>query len=206
MRTHRLAKDHRLCSLGVATLFALGVASVPQSAQAIPLIGIGAQGGAYLGVLTGARQGNAGFELEGAGQAFGFDVAGNMLGQLTGAPGNLLEVGVRQELSFIPMVSVKPMIGYQGQNFFTPSGSWDNAPLARLDLAFSPILSPIWFDGNVGVSEPLSTLRPIGEYMVGGYFSFLPIASVGLRYRGYRELQGGTRDFNAVELGLRVSI
>jgi hypothetical protein len=183
----------------------LGGVAIAAPAQAIPLIGIGASGGAYVGVLTNKQSGFA-FELEGSGQALGLDVAGNLLGNM-GAGGKQLEVGLRKELSFIPMVSVKPMVGYQGQSFFT--GTWDHAPLARLDLGFSPILSPVWFDGTVGVSYPFGFGHPVGQAMIGGNLALLPLASIGVRYRTYQDLSGstgGSRDFGAVEVGLRVTI
>lgn len=183
--------------LAAATLVAT---SVP--AQALPLIGIGASGGAYGGYMTGAKTGLS-FELDGNAQIFGLDAAGTVLGTLSGG-GSLVEVGMRQELSFIPMISLKPMVGYQGNSLF--GSSWDHAPVARLDVGFSPILSPIWFEGSVGASYPLALGSPVVSYLAGGYLAFLPIASVGLRYRGYDNLGNAAGKFNVLELGLRVSI
>lgn len=182
---------------------AVTLSAIP--AQAIPLLGVGASAGAYTGALTGARSGIS-FELEGSAEVLGLDAAGTLLGKLGGTD-NLIEVGLRKEISFIPMLSVKPTLGYQGQSFFT--GKWDQSPMARLDLGFSPILSPIWFDGSLGVSYPVGLGRPIGSVMVGGNFALLPLASIGVRYRSYRDLSGatsGTSDFGAVEVGLRLTI
>ena len=189
----------RLCS-------SLLVASLPFAtalpAQAIPLIGVGASAGAYAGYMNGLKSGPS-YDLEGSARLLGLDAAGTVLGS---AGGSLLELGLRKQISFIPMLSVKPMIGYQGQSLFTATSTWDNGPMARVDLGFSPILSPIWFEGSLGASYPLTLAQPVASYMLGAYFDFLPISSVGLRYRGYHDLNGGGSDISIVELGLRVSI
>lgn len=171
-------------------------------AHALPLLGIGASAGAYSGWMSGPKSGLS-FELDGSAQVLGLDAAGTVVGTLDGGS-SLVEVGMRQELSFLPMISLKPMVGYQGNSLF--GASWDHAPVARLDVGFSPILSPIWFEGNAGVSYPLTLGAPVMSYLAGGYLAFLPIASVGLRYRGYDILSSTGGKYNVLELGLRVSI
>lgn len=196
--TYRLPR-----SLGALAASCLALASFAPAARAIPLLGVGAGGGAYLGWLTGSQSG-LGVDVDLNAQALGMDVTANYLG----APGTnafLAEAGLRTELSFLPMLSIKPMIGYQGQTFFQP-GKLDHAPLVRLDLGFSPILSPIWFEANAGASYPLGLGQPVLEYMAGGYFALLPMASVGARYRGYQLLQASSGGFGSVEVGLRVNI
>lgn len=184
----------RLLAAGVAVAAAL----VPAAAQAIPLIGIGASAAGYAGVgsrgLTVGADGNA--------EVFGIDAAGSVL-SLPGQNGSLVELGLRKEFSFIPMLSVKPTVAYQGQSLF--STNFEHGLQGRLDVAFSPILSPIWFEGNYGYSYyPLAGNLLVNSYALGGYFSFLPMTSVGARYRAYTPSTGAA--LNTVEVGLRVTI
>lgn len=188
----------------VGRLLAVGAALTalltPATAHAIPLIGIGASAAGYAGVgnrgLTVGADGNA--------EVFGIDAAGSVL-TLPGQNGSLVELGLRKEFSFIPMLSVKPTIAYQGQSLFQADQSFQHGAQARLDVAFSPILSPIWFEGNYGYSYfPLAGNTLVNSYALGGYFAFLPLASVGARYRSYSVMGGA--GFNTVELGLRVTI
>ncbi|MBO9540021.1 hypothetical protein J7643_05430 [bacterium] len=191
-----------------AVLAATTVATIGFSApaQAVPLIGIGASAGAHIGYLSGDKQGASisgpAFELDGNVDAFGFDVAGNLISRL-GSDEMLAEVGLRKELSFIPMISLKPGIFYQGQSLFSPT--FDHGAGARVDLGLSPILSPLTFEGSVGVSYPLSYQHAIASYMLGANLSLIPMTSIGVRYRGYRDL-AVTSDISVMELGLRVSI
>ncbi|MNX86757.1 hypothetical protein D3C86_1186540 [compost metagenome] len=134
--------------------------------------------------------------------AFGFDVAGNLISRL-GSDEMLAEVGLRKELSFIPMISLKPGVFYQGQSLYSPT--FDHGVGARVDLGLSPILSPLTFEGSVGVSYPLAYQHAIASYMLGANLSLIPMTSIGVRYRGYRDL-AVTSDISVMELGLRVSI
>ncbi|HEY9855155.1 MAG TPA: hypothetical protein V6D05_05410 [Stenomitos sp.] len=186
----------RLLAAGVALTAAL----TPAAAHAIPLIGIGASAAGYVGA------GNRGVTVgaDGNAEVFGIDAAGSIL-TLPGQTGSLVELGLRKELSFIPMLSVKPTLAYQGQSLFQADNSFQHGLQGRLDVAFSPILSPIWFEGNYGYSYyPLANNTVINSYALGGYFAFLPLASVGLRYRSFNPLSGA--GLNTVELGLRVTI
>lgn len=182
----------------VAAGLALTAALTPAAAHAIPLIGIGASAAGYAGV--GSRGMTVG--VDGNAEVFGIDAAGAVLA-FPGQNGSLVELGLRKELSFIPMLSVKPTVAYQGQSVF--QANFEHGLQGRLDVAFSPILSPIWFEGNYGYSYyPLAGNLLVNSYALGGYFAFLPLASVGARYRSYNPLSGG--GFNTVELGLRVTI
>jgi hypothetical protein len=113
------------------------------------------------------------------------------------------EVGLRKELSFLPMISLKPGLFYQGQSVFSPS--FDHGAAARIDLGVSPILSPLTFEGSAGVGFPLAYQHLLASYMVGANLSLFPMTSIGVRYRGYRDL-AVTTDVSVMELGLRVSI
>lgn len=186
----------RLLALGLA----LGVGLMPTAAQAIPLIGIGASAAGFVGVGSGG----ATVGVDGNAEVLGLDAAGAILTR-PGQNGSLVELGLRKEFSFIPMLSVKPLVGYQGQSFFNATNDLDHGLQGRIDVAFSPILSPIWFEGNYGYTfYPLATNKLVNSYAVGGYFAFLPLASVGARYRSFSELGGA--GLNTVELGLRVTI
>lgn len=182
----------------VAAGLALGVALAPAAAHAIPLIGIGASASGYAGVSSrGLSVG-----VDGNAEVLGIDAAGSALA-LPGQTGSLLELGLRKEMSFIPMLSVKPTLAYQGQNLF--QADFAHGLQGRLDVAFSPILSPIWFEGSYGYSYyPMAGNMLVNSYALGGYFAFFPLASVGARYRAYNPLTGA--GFNTVELGLRVTI
>lgn len=182
----------------VAAGLALGAVLSPAAAHAIPLIGIGASAAGYVGY--GSRGATVG--ADGNAEVFGIDAAGAIL-TLPGQNGSLVELGLRKELSFIPMLSVKPTVAYQGQSLFT--AAFDHGLQGRLDVAFSPILSPIWFEGNYGYSYyPLAGNMLVNSYALGGYFALLPLASVGARYRSYSASNGS--GLNTVELGLRVTI
>lgn len=187
-------------SLLSATVALAAVVAAAPAAQAIPLLGIGASAGAFGGAFLGGPGGLA-YDVDASAQALGFDVAGTYLGS---SAKQLLEVGLRSELSFLPMLSVKPMVGYQAQSFF--GSALDHAPLVRLDLGFSPILSPVWFEATGGASYPLALGKPVIEYSATGYFALLPVASVGLRYRGFQVLNTTGSDFGSIEAGLRVNI
>lgn len=170
-------------------------------AHAVPLIGVGASAGGHVGYMSGAKSG-ATFELDGNVDAFGFDVAGNLLTRLGGSE-MLAEVGLRKEVSFLPMISLKPGLFYQGQSLFSPS--YDHGVGVRVDLGISPILSPLTFEGSAGVSYPLAYQHPLASYMLGANLSLFPMTSIGVRYRGYRDL-AVTSDISVMELGLRVTI
>lgn len=179
---------------------ALATVLAPCAAHAIPLIGIGASAAAFVGAgnrgLTVGADGNA--------EVWGIDAAGAVLAT-PGNSGSLVQLGLRKELSFIPMLSVKPTLAYEGQSFFQADNSFQHGLQGRLDVAFSPILSPIWFEGTYGYSYyPLAGNLLVNSYALGGYFAFLPIASVGARYRSFNPLSGS--GLNTVELGLRVTI
>lgn len=194
-----ITRPNLLGAVLAATTVLATAAALP--AQAIPLIGIGASAGGYVGFMSGAKSG-ATFELDGNVDAFGFDVAGNLLTKMGGTE-MLAEAGLRKELSFLPMISIKPGVFYQGQSLFSPT--YDHGVGARVDLGISPILSPLTFEGSAGVSYPLSLQHPLASYMVGANLSLIPMTSIGVRYRGYRDL-AVTSDISVMELGLRVSI
>ncbi len=187
----------RLLAAGLA----LGVALAPAAAQAIPLIGVGASASGYAGWASGSRSGMT-VGVDANAEVFGIDAAGSVF-SMPGQNGSLLELGLRKEMSFIPMLSVKPTLAYQGQNMF--QADFSHGLQGRLDVAFSPILSPIWFEGSYGYSyHPFANNLLINTYALGGYFAFFPLASVGARYRAWNPLSGA--GFNTVELGLRVTI
>ncbi len=185
--------------------------SLAAPAQAVPLIGIEASAAAYLDyTLEGNNPrvpaGSTGLTLEASGAGFGlFDLSGRYMTNFS-TQANLAEVVLRREFSMLPMISVKPGIGYQGQNVFTPG--WDHAPIGKLQAAFSPILSPIWFEGEASVAYPLALGRPVLGTMIGGFVSILPMVNVGVRYLGYRDLNVQTApvDFGGLQIGLRATI
>ncbi|HEY9899005.1 MAG TPA: hypothetical protein V6D00_07475 [Pantanalinema sp.] len=171
-------------------------------AQAIPLIGIGASAGGHVGYMSSSAVSGPTFELDGNVEAFGFDVAGNLLTRMGGSE-MFGEVGLRKELSFLPMISLKPGVFYQGQSLFSPT--YDHGVAARVDLGLSPILSPLTFEGSAGVGFPLAYQHALATYMLGANLSLFPMTSIGVRYRGYRDL-AVTTDISVMELGLRVTI
>lgn len=187
--------------LGAVLAATTVVAALAAPAQAIPLLGIGASAGGHVGYMSGAKSG-ATFEMDGNVDAFGFDVAGNMLTRMGGSE-MFTEVGLRKELSFLPMVSFKPGVFYQGQSLFSPT--YDHGVAARVDLGLSPVLSPLTFEANAGVGFPFGLQHALATYMVGANLSLFPFTSFGVRYRNYRDL-AATTDISLMELGLRVSI
>lgn len=186
-------------------------ASLAAPAHAVPLIGIEGSAAAFLDVTMEGNNprvpsGSTGLTLEASGAAFGlFDVSGRYMTNFS-SQANLAEVVLRKEFSMLPMISIKPGVGYQGQNVFTPG--WDHAPIGKLQAAFSPILSPIWFEGEANVSYPFALGRPVLGTMIGGYFSVLPMVNLGVRYLGYRDLSTQTVpvDFGGLQIGLRATI
>jgi hypothetical protein len=198
----------RLSLLACAATLGMGLAA---PASAVPLIGIEGSAAAFLDYTMQGNNGqvpapSTGLTLEASGAAFGLlDLSGRYMTNFS-TQANLAEVVLRKEFSMLPMISIKPGVGYQGQNVFTPS--WDHAPIGKLQAAFSPILSPIWFEGEANVSYPLTLGRPVLGTMVGGYFSILPMVNVGVRYLGYRDLneQPAPVDFGGLQIGLRATI
>lgn len=169
-------------------------------AQAVPLIGIGASAGGYVNYSPSL---GLGFDLDGSAQLPFLDLTANAW--LAGTRQNA-EIALRKEVSFLPMLSVRPGLGWHGTNFWNTGTELAHAPQASVLVSLTPILSPIWFEGSLNASYLLGPNLPVAGYMVGGYFAFLPIASLGLRLRGYQDLSGGGRDFTGYEAGLRLSI
>jgi hypothetical protein len=194
----------------VACAATLGLSLAP-AAQAVPLIGIEGSAAAFLdytleGNSARVPAGSMGLTLEASGAAFGLlDLSGRYMSNFA-TQANLAEVVLRKEFSPLPMISFKPGIGYQGQNVF--STGWDHAPIGKVQVAVSPILSPIWFEGEANVSYPLALGRPVLGTMVGGYLSILPMVNIGVRYLGYRDLNVQTApvDFGGLQIGLRATI
>ncbi len=198
----------RLSMLACAATLGLGLAA---PADAVPLIGVEASGAAFLGLTVGGNNtqvpsGSPTLMLEASGAALGLvDLSGRYMSAFT-TGANLMEVVLRKEFSMLPMLSVKPGVGYQGQNVFTTA--LDHAPMAKLQVVFSPLLSPIWFEGEANVSYPLTYGRPVSGTMLGGYMALLPMMNVGVRYVGYRDLNAPAtpNDFGGLQIGLRAAI
>ena len=194
----------------LACAAALG-ASFAAPAQAVPLFGIEGSAAAFLDYTTQSRNaqvpaGSTGLTLEASGAALGlFDFSGRYMSNFT-TQANLAEVILRKEISMLPMISLKPGLGYQGQTVF--GTTWDHAPIGKLQAAFSPILSPIWFEGEANVSYPLALGRPVLGTMIGGYFSVLPMVNLGVRFLKYQDLgtQTAPVDFGGLQIGLRATI
>lgn len=197
--------------LSVFTCAATAGLGLALPVQAVPLIGIEASGGVYLDTILEGNNpqtpgGSTGLTLEATGAGFGlFDFSGRYMSNFS-TQANLAEVVLRREYSGLPMISIKPGIGYQGQNVFTPQ--WDHAPVGKIQAAFSPILSPVWFEGEASLSYPFALGRPVVGTMIGGFVSLLPMVSVGVRYLGYRDLdvQAAPVDFGGLQIGLRATI
>lgn len=195
----------------VACAATLGV-SLAAPAQAVPLIGIEGSAAAFFdyalqGNASQVKAGSTGMTLEVSGAAFGLlDMSGRYMTNF-GSQANLAEVVLRKEISPLPMLSVKPGIGYQTQNVFA-ANAYDHAPLGKVQAAFTPVLSPIWFEAEANVSYPLNLGRPVLGGMVGGYISFLPMLNLGVRYMNYRDLdpQPAPVDFGSLQIGLRATI
>lgn len=193
-----------------ACVAALGM-GLAAPAQALPLIGIEGSAAAFFDyALQGnggqVPAGSTGLTLEASGAAFGLlDLSGRYMTNF-GSQANLAEVVLRKEISPLPMLSVKPGIGYQGQNVFAGT-AFDHAPIGKVQAAFTPPL-PLWFEAEANVSYPLDLGRPVLGGMVGGYVSFLPMVNLGVRYLNYRDLdpQPAPVDFGSLQIGLRATI
>lgn len=197
-------------ALGSVTLgsVTLGVAA---PAVAVPLVGIEASGGAYLGFTSMGNNprfpsGSMSLALEAAGSAFGLlDASGRYMSNM-GTSANLIELALRKEVSPLPMLSIKPSIGYQTQNVFTTG--MDHAPQGKVYAAFSPFLLPAWAEAETSIAYPLALGRPVVGTMFGAYFAPLPVMSIGVRYLDYRDLSAQTApvDFGGLQIGLRATI
>lgn len=192
------------------------VASVGFAAPAIavPLVGVEASGGAYLGFTSMGNNsrfpsGSMSLTLEAAGSAFGLlDASGRYMSNFS-SQANLIELALRKEVSPLPMLSIKPSIGYQTQNLFDAANAgMDHAPQGKVYAAFSPFLLPAWAEAEVSVAYPLALGRPVMGTMFGAYFAPLPVVSVGVRYLDYRDTSAQTApvDFGGLQIGLRATI
>lgn len=171
----------------VASFALAGLMGLQTSAQALPLLGVGAAGGGYLSYYVqgqGQTPANTpGLTLEGSAEAFGLlDVSGVLMSNFSTRLA-MAEVVLRKEFSMIPMLSLKPGIGYQGGNLLT--GGLHNGPIAKLQGTFSPILLPLAVEAEVSGSYPLGMDGPYVGAMAGVVFSPLPLVSLGVRYRIY---------------------
>ena len=199
----------RLSLAACAATLGLSLAS---PAQAVPLIGVEGSAAAYLDYAlqgNGAQvpTGSTGATLEASGAAFGLlDLSGRYMTNFS-TQANLAEVVLRKEISPLPMLSVKPGLGYQGQTMFA-TGGWDQGPIGKVQAAFTPVLSPIWIEAEANASYPLTLNRPVVGGMVGGYIAFLPMLNLGIRYLNYRDLDAQTApvDFSSLQIGLRATI
>lgn len=198
----------RLSLLACAGTLGLTLAA---PAGAVPLIGLEGSAAAFLDYTLSSNNarmpaGSTGLTLEASGAAFGLlDLSGRAMTNFS-TQANLAELVLRKEISMLPMISLKPGIGYQGQNVF--GTAWDHAPIGKVQALLTPVLSPIWFEGELSASYPLDLGRPVVGSMLGGYMSVFPMVNLGIRYLGYRELNPQTPllDFGSLQIGLRATI
>lgn len=189
---------------------ALG-ATLAAPAQAVPLIGVEGSAAVYFDLIQQGNggqvpAGSTGVTVEAGAAAFGMlDLSARYMTNFS-TQANLVEGVLRTEISPLPMLSIKPGIGYQGQNVFATG--FDHAPLAKVQAMFSPILSPIWAEAELSASYPLDRAQPVIGSTLGVNLAPLPFLSLGLRYLNYRELNAPNSpgDFGSLQIGLRATI
>lgn len=197
---------NRSLLLGAAALAAVTLPAAP--AQALPGLELNAGlYGAYNLVSSSASPSAA---------PFGADLDAYIGTPIFKASGHLMSMGggtvgeavLRFEPIPLPVVGIRPGIGYQGNTLFKAGGALDHAPYASLLVNAGIPLLPVSFDAEVGASYPLGLGQPVFAYTGGVNVFVIPLLPVAIsgRYRGYALGTGFTPALGAVEGGLRVSL
>lgn len=189
------------------TLAAAVVAAVAlPAAPAFALPGLEINAGLY-----GAYDLNAG-----TASPFGADLDGYIGTPILKASGHLLNVSrgavgeavLRVEPLPIPIIGIRPGVGYQGNTLFLGGGTMDHAPYGSVLVNLAVPLLPVSADVEVGASYPLTLGQPVFGYSANVNVFPIPLLPLGIsaRYRGYAQGTGFTPVLGTVEGGLRVSL
>ena len=181
-------------------------ATVLPAAPALALPGLELNAGLY-----GAYDLNAG-----SASAYGADIDGFIGTPIFKASGHLLNVGrgavgeavLRFEPIPLPVLGIRPGLGYQGNTLFMAGGALDHAPYGSLLVNVAIPLLPVSADVEVGASYPLGLGQVVLGYSANGNVFPIPLLplAISARYRGYAQGTGFTPALGAVEGGLRVSL
>lgn len=192
----------RSLMVAVASLVAISLPAAP----ALALPGLEINAGLY-----GAFDLNAG-----TANPFGADLDAFLGTPILKASGHLLGVGrgavgeavLRFEPLPLPVLGIRPGVGYQGNTLFKGDGTLDHAPYGSVLVNASIPLLPVSADMEVGVSYPLALGQPVLGYSANVNVFPIPLLPLGIsaRYRGYAVGSGFAPVMGAVEGGLRVSL
>jgi hypothetical protein len=172
------------------TLAIAGTSLIASPANAVPLIGIGANVGAGVHFLSGGQS-----------PAMDLNADLSLLGPVIGlqywrpfdGSQNYLQAGVRYNVSPIPMVSIQP--GISGINL---NGGWGG--LGTVNAVFSPLMLPFSVEAMVGAGYVNAGL--LLPYSVGVKLSLIPFTAINVRYRGW----SGPLNVSGPELGLEIGL
>lgn len=175
---------------GAVALLAAIAWAQPASAE-VPILGAGA----HVGV--GYHIGPNALDVLGDVSFAGVVLSGQYWQQLAAPSVTYGQVGLRTNLSPVPMLSIAPGVGavLTGGNF---------GPMANLTAGFAPFLLPVAVEASAGAAYVLNagTLFP---YYAGVKFSPLPFTALALRYRGWGGV-GPMSTMNGPEIGVEIGI
>jgi hypothetical protein len=171
------------------TLAIAASATFASPADAIPLIGIGANVGAgihFLSQQSPAVDVNADLAVLGP-------VIGLQYWHPFDGTQNYFQAGVRYNVSPIPMVSIQPGISGVYLN-----GGWGG--LGSVNAVFSPLMLPFSVEGMAGAGYVNASL--LLPYSVGVKLSLIPFTAINVRYRGW----SGALNASGPEVGLEIGL
>ncbi|MBM3268280.1 MAG: hypothetical protein FJZ01_11585 [Candidatus Sericytochromatia bacterium] len=200
-----LLSPRREAVLVAAALAALGLTELGVAARpAAALPGLDLSAGLY-----GAYDLNAT-----SGSAFGADLDAYVGTPILKVSGHLLtvsgqtigEASLRFEPLPLPVLALRPGIGYQGRQ--ASGGTLDHALYPSLAIGIAIPLVPVSADLEVGAGIP-TTLQPLLSY--SGNVNIFPIpllpVAISARYRAYQGMSTGSGAMlSVVEGGLRVAL
>jgi hypothetical protein len=179
---------------GAIALLAAIAWAQPAAAE-VPILGAGA----HVGV--GYHIGPNALDVLGDVSFAGMVLSGQYWQQLAAPSMTYGQVGLRTNLSPVPMLSIAPGVGavVTGGNF---------GPMASLTAGFAPFLLPVAVEASAGAAYVLNagTLFP---YYAGVKFSPLPFTALALRYRGWGGAASPTMPMAGVagpEIGVEIGI
>lgn len=173
-------------------IVAAGIAAQPESAAALPGVGVN--------VGAAAHFANTGFayDVNGDVALLGFGLNGFYWMQPATST-SWASAAIQKNLSFIPMTTFTPGLGVAMLNAGAVNGF---GPLAQLSAGFHPLMLPVAIEGSLGAAYVNgSTALP---YALGVKLSLIPFTSFVARWRGW-EGAAGIKNSGA-EIGIEVGI